>query len=216
MHTHATPNLVSATRWWITEAAPQEVLAWFITHPPDGATQSGDAVGATHGKADWWGLEFTFPSSSDQFDVEELCLTVAPFLSGAAVRADAMVVWRRPRSQRSLVPPGMCLLTVRLMDGIPPRMMARRIFSDEATIDAIRNLINELLPCVPGPRTGTLDRGLRALFSFSAECGDRVRWTVTVDPSHGLAMLSGPGRQRAALDDREGRLLGEAHRLCGV
>ena len=134
----ATPQLVTAHRFWRVPGSPTSVLAWLKTHIPAGAKRSGEgSIGKTSPELNaylekhrpppkpiedlpgyttltWW-VGYSFPEVPGLISYEMLQAAVAQATGGGtALRADSGVVWLIPRPASERIPTGIRVLDVKL------------------------------------------------------------------------------------------------------
>jgi hypothetical protein len=115
-----TPDLVTATRWWVAPGRPQAVLAWVAAHLPAGFSNGG--TGSTgDGTVSIWFDEFDLPVVASLLDSRAMLVQVAGDGAGrTAIRVDAQVVWLPAKPAAERIPADARVVTVRPEVSVPP------------------------------------------------------------------------------------------------
>lgn len=133
----ATPHLLDKHRYWHVDGQGEAVISWIEEHPPAGSKialrgSSGKPTGqpprSLHGPAlaEWvrqhtvttgWDTTFAFPEQRERLATVWLSVSVAAAKGGGSeIRADALVVPRRPRPAAEHIPRRVGEVTVKVND----------------------------------------------------------------------------------------------------
>lgn len=191
-----TPNLVDLHSFWTVPGDPDNVYQWVRHHPPAGSKLTAHGVGLQNGIwQDGWAA-FSFQGDFAGAPSQSLVLDVAAARGGgAAVRADAEVVWLllRPRWER--VPPGVWVVTV-AQHGRTARV------TDAGRVGRIVALVNRLPAAQPGVRSCPVDVGPTVRLSFFAAPASRPVAVATAGGSGcGLVAFTLRGHSAPPLTD---------------
>jgi hypothetical protein len=129
------PDLVTATEWWIAPGRPVAVLAWVRAHVRSGFSVSGSGS-AGHGRsvvpgsvpprsagqhADLWFDQFSLPVVTNVLTERSLLVTVvADGSKHTALRVDAQVIWLPAKPAAERIPPAARVVTVTPEIDAPP------------------------------------------------------------------------------------------------
>lgn len=194
-----TPNLVDLHSFWRVPEDPASVYQWLLHNPPPGWKPLATGEGTQNG-AFTYGL-VVYGSSLKSLVV---ATTAAPG-GGAAVRADAEVVWLfvRPRSER--VPSGIRMVTI-----TSQRPGGRRsgpiVVSAPRTVRRIVTLVNRLPAAQPGVASCSADIGPYVAIEFRRAAAQAPVAVATADDT-------GCGSVTFTLNGRREHLLTDGPRL---
>lgn len=175
----ATPQLVGKHRFWRVAGQPQAVISSIEDHPPAGSTitthgSSGKSAGppprSLHGRAlgRWvrqhtvttsWDATFAFNAQRERLAMVWLSVTVAAAKGGGSeIRADALVVWRRPRPAAEHIPRSVREITLQVNDPRRHLRFTRQVGSPRK-VRAIVAVIEGLQQPEAGARSCPVENG---------------------------------------------------------
>ncbi len=208
----ATPDVVTATRWWRAPGRPQAVLAWVRAHMPAGFTMAVHGSGAYEPTPSVtlqsWTDVFALPVIPHVLTQRWLVVLAVPDGPGqTAIRADAQVTWlpTRPASER--IPADARAVTVTPVFGLQPDRARERLdravtVTDPAAVARIAALIDSL-PLFPrGMFSCPADFGAAMLLTFRTRPGGPVVAVLRAEYNGcGIATLTIRGHEMPALSD---------------
>lgn len=183
----ASTALVDRHRFWRVSGDPAAVIAWLQAHPPARSQLTGTSSSRGRGY-EIEGLAFSVPSVPNVILLRTLVFSVtAARHGGSAVRADAEIVWVKPRPRAERVPAGVHVVTVtdtRIDIHTGKSTTSAPIVVTAATkVDRIAQLVNGLaidqLGLVPCPA----DFGPNVAVKFYAAPGGPVLAQADADGS---------------------------------
>ena len=93
------------------------MIEWIEQHPPLGAQLMSRGSSGTAGQTTSWGATFSFTDTSAKLATVWLSVGVAQAADGGtALRADALVVWTRPRPPAEHIPAGVRVVKIKATD----------------------------------------------------------------------------------------------------
>jgi hypothetical protein len=136
------PQQIASSQYWTASGAPGTVSDYIYSHPPAGSRfYSQEGIGEPSSSSSGWQEERSFPGQIGKVTSELLEITTAPASGGgAAIRADAIVLWRPTWEQ---VAAGAHAARVRL-DGFAQRTVTG------AALAGLRSLVNTASVVAPG------------------------------------------------------------------
>jgi hypothetical protein len=216
----ATPDVVTATRWWTAPGQPAAVLAWIRTHIPAGFSLGGYGSGGytppgavTPGRdtvqyPDLWFDQFSLPVVASVLTQRWLVVTVARLgPAQTAIRADAQVVWLPARPAAERIPPDARVVTVTPVFGLQPDKKLEPLdpaftVTSPAKVAAIAAVIDGLALFPPGTFSCPADFGAQMRLTFRTAPGGPVVARVTAEyDGCGIVSLSIGGHSMPALSD---------------
>jgi hypothetical protein len=141
MGPQATPDVVTASRWWTASGQPQSVLAWVAAHVPAGFTLGGHGSAGTSPGLRFktgqpqpevqhpysWFDEFDLPVVPNVLTQRSLLVEVVrDGTSRTAIRVDAQVVWLPAKPAAGRMPSGATVVTVAPQVGVGPLPVSAR------------------------------------------------------------------------------------------
>jgi hypothetical protein len=146
------------------------VYDWIRRHPPAGSLASeAGAEGPANGSvaAQWLGFSFLATPAPEQGSETLLVETAAARGGGTAIRVDAQVVWRRPRSAAERIPGGVSAITIaeRRVTGSSAGPWT---VSDRRRVRRIVALVNALPLGPAGPVACPADMGPYVTLTFAS------------------------------------------------
>ena len=195
METSASPNFVSATRWWTAPGTVAGALDYLRAHPPAGMRATGHG---SFGAPQVVVRDLTFDGRSTRaYRQPTLVIAVTRHGGGVAVRADAGAVWRPSRTAAEHVDPA----TLTTLDvtvtrpGVAPTLH-RTVTGRRAR--ALAAVVNGLPTQTPGSFGCLMDHGYVDTLVFHGGAGPDV--VVRAEASGCLvAQVSVSGRPQPAL-----------------
>jgi hypothetical protein len=156
MQTVASPNVVTATRWWTAPGTVEEALGYLRAHPPAGLRGGGHGAFLTS-RVTVRGLMFD-GRSTRAYRGLTLVVAVTRHGAGVAVRADAQAVWVPARTPAEHIDPTTLTsvdVTVTRLEVAPT---AHRAVTG-ADARALAAVVNGLPVLTPGTRGCMRDLG---------------------------------------------------------
>jgi len=214
------PYVVDDHAWWVVQGSLTQALAWFRSHPPDGAVASGSGSGAgVHVPPNGF-LVFRSPGVTGVLAGSEVVLLAVQLASGSVgLRADVQVTWLRPRPASEMIPRGARILRLSVhgpIGGEQPPQRPLRITSS-ARIATIAALIDALPVAQWGVSACAADTGVRVRLAFYARAGAAPLAVARADPGGcGLVQMTILGITQPPLEggprliEKIGRVLGRA------
>jgi hypothetical protein len=221
----ATPDVVTATRWWTAPGRPQAVLAWVAAHLPAGFALGGQGSGGygprvrvrpgvtrppqTVQHPDEWFDQFDLPVVPNVLTQRWLLVDVAAAGGGrTAIRVDAQVVWLPARPAAERMPRQARVVTVAPVFGVGSVSARDRradpavTITDPAKVAAIAAVVDGLPVFPPGTMSCPADFGSKIRLTFRASRNGPVLAQVTGDDSgcEGVSVVVG-GTSQPALGD---------------
>jgi hypothetical protein len=216
----ATPDVVTATRWWTAPGQPTAVLAWIRDHIPAGFSPAGSGSGGynppgvrpgpepsiqhTNTWFDW----FSLPVVAGVLTQRWLLVTVAAHGHGqTAIRVDAQVVWLPARPAAERIPPDARVVTVTPVFGLDPNKKLDpldRAFTvtNPAKVARIAAVIDGLPLFPPGMFSCPADSGAEMRLTFrTSPDGPAVARLTAEYGGCGVVLVSIGGRSMPALRD---------------
>jgi hypothetical protein len=209
----ATPDVVTATRWWRAPGRPQAVLAWVRAHMPAGFTLGGTGSGAImSGPAvsvpQSWIDQFQLPAVAGVLTERWLVVLVVPYRGDqTAIRVDAQVVWLPARPAAERIPPDARVLTVTPAFGLQADKSLERLdpaftVTDPAKVAGIAAVIDGLTLFPPGAYSCPADFGAAMRLTFRASTDGPVLARLGAEYNGcGIVSISVRGRSMPALSD---------------
>lgn len=200
-----TPNVVDDSAWWLISGAPPAVLAYIDAHPPAGSTRVLTGSGGTGTNGTRVEVEaFAWPPLTDVLSTRWLVVEVVQLSGGSTgLRADAEVVWVKPRPASEQIPPGARFLRVSVGATIPANKPKQRPFTvtSPKTLRRILALLNALPAAQPGVRSCPVDFGIRVRLAFYARRKVAPLAVAVIDPGGcgGVGLTIG-GRLQTSLE----------------
>ena len=176
----ATQNVVDDHGWWVISARPAAVLAFIRSHPPAGSKlverQSGDA------SQGFILDEYSWPARAKVLSSRQLVVEVVSLAGGStALRADAFVVWMKPRPASERIPGGVAELQVTVINGKRPTQ-GPFTFALSSQLNRVRSVIDALPAAQPGVALCPADFAIRVRLAFYSAHSARPLAVARVDP----------------------------------
>lgn len=163
-----TPQLVQAHRFWRLSGAPEQAISWIEAHPPAGARMFERGASAKGGTTTSWEAAFSFGQPTRVLCTVWLSVLAARAKEGGtALRADAIVIWTRPRPAAERIPAGVKIVSVRVRD-LRRRISFAQDVSGRGRVREIVALVEGLLrPQGGAPPSCPVDDGRDAVVSLA-------------------------------------------------
>ncbi len=209
----ATPDVVTATRWWRAPGQPQAVLAWVRGHMPAGFTLGGTGHGAFMPSPsvvvpESWTDQFELPVVPGVLTQRWLVVLVVPYRGDqTAIRVDAQVVWLPARPAAERIPPDARAVTLAPVFGFGARKNLERLdptvtVTDPAKVARIAAVIDGLALFPAGAFSCPAESGAAMRLTFRASPGGPVLAQLSAQYGGcGIVSVSIGGRSMPALSD---------------
>ena len=158
----STDDLVTRTRWWTVPMSPADALDFVQHNAVQGLDPSGTGQSSGPDPADDLTYVIFDAQTKASLSSETLLLSVASDgKGGAAIRADAQVVWLPVRSPDEAIPPDIDRIDVSAYGGIPDNKLVGHRTLSGAAARRLAAVINTLPTALRG------DHGCAADFGYT-------------------------------------------------
>ena len=210
----ATPDVATATQWWLAPGRPQAVLAWIRAHVPAGFTLGGTGSGsygsAPGAPSQSWTDQFELPPVPGVLTERWLVVVVVADGDQTAIRADAQVVWLPARPAAERIPADARVVTITPVFGLQPVKRLERLdpvvtVTNPAKVAAIAAVIDDLSLFPLGAFSCPADFGASMKLTFRTSRDGPVVARLTAEYGGcGTVSVSIDGRSMPALSDYTG------------
>lgn len=145
-----TDDIVNLTSWWVVPMAPADVLAYFSDHGVGDLDLGGTGTAGGPDPTDDMNYDMFDGRAKPGINSETVLITVASDgHDGAAIRADAQVVWLPARTAEETIPADLDRLDVSAYVGNPDDELGHETLTGQAARDLVQ-IINDLPTALRG------------------------------------------------------------------
>jgi hypothetical protein len=230
------PDLVTATEWWIVPGQPVAVLAWVRAHVRSGFSFSGSGS-AGHGRSvapgsvpprpavqhpDLWFDQFSLPVVTGVLTERSLLVTVvAHGRKHTAVRVDAQVIWLPAKPAAERIPAAARVVTVTPEVNAPPDTPGAHLdraftVTSAAKVARIAAAIDGLPVYPPGESMCGPDANVEVRLVFRTSPHGQVVAVVDTDGPCDSVSVTINGRHMPALSNFSNPLAQSVLSIAGV